>query len=161
VAEEQLRQSAERTRRLLRAAAVGLWEWNLLTDAVYFSPEWKRLLGYTDNEIVNRFEGWQKSVHPEDHALVLAAVDDLRNGRVPRYSVEIRMRHRDGSWRWILSEADLERNEKGEPVMMMGSHIEISDRKHAELALAASDCLPKPPSTPLQRTFAYWTEPTK
>ncbi|MCY7306263.1 MAG: PAS domain S-box protein, partial [Rhodoferax sp.] len=143
VAEEQLRQSAQRTRRLLRAATVGLWEWNLLTDAVYFSPEWKRLLGYADDEIVNRFEGWQKSVHPADHALVLAAVDDLRNGRVPRYSVEIRMLHRDGSWRWILSEADLERNEKGEPVMMMGSHIDITERKHAELALAASELFAK------------------
>ncbi|MCY7308858.1 MAG: PAS domain S-box protein, partial [Rhodoferax sp.] len=143
VAEEQLRQSAQRTRRLLRAATVGLWEWNLLTDAVYFSPEWKRQLGFADDEIVNRFEEWQKRVHPEDVARALAAVDDFRNGRVRRYSVEIRMLHRDGFWRWILGEADLERNEKGEPVMMMGSQIDITERKHAELALAASELFAK------------------
>jgi len=131
-AEEQLSLSSDRTRRILRAASVGLWEWNLLTDAVYFSPEWKRQLGFADDELANRFDEWQKRVQPEDLARALAAVDDFRNGRVPRFSVEIRMLHRDGSWRWILGEADLERNEKGEPVMMMGSHIDITARKQAE-----------------------------
>jgi len=131
-AEEQLSLSSDRTRRILRAASVGLWEWNLLTDAVYFSPEWKRQLGFADDELANRFDEWQKRVQPEDLARALAAVDDFRNGRVPRYSVEIRMLHRDGSWRWILGEADLERNEKGEPMMIMGSHIDITARKQAE-----------------------------
>ena len=138
-AEEQLRQSADRTRRLLSAASVGLWEWNLLTEAVYFSPEWKRQLGYADDEIANRFDEWQKRVHPEDLARALAAVGDFRDGRAPRYSVDVRMLHRDGSWRWIHGEADLERNEQGEPVMMMGSHTDITDRKLAELAQQAAE----------------------
>ncbi len=138
-AEEQLRHSAERTVRILHAAAVGLWEWDLLTDAVYFSPEWKQQLGYADSEIANRFDEWQKRVHPDDLAQALTAIDNLRTGRAPRYSVEMRMRHRDGAWRWILAEADLNRNENGEPVLMMGSHSDITDRKQAQAALAASE----------------------
>ncbi len=133
-AEEQLRQSADRTRRILRAAAVGLWEWNLLTDSVYFSPEWKGQLGYADDEIANRFDEWQKRVHPDDLARAMAAVSDFRDGRTARYAVEIRLLHRDGSWRWIYAEADLERNDRGEPVMMSGSQIDITVRKQAEAA---------------------------
>jgi len=95
-AEELLRQSAARTSRIVRAAALGLWEWNLLTDEVYFSPEWKGQLGYADDEFANRFDEWQKRVHPEDGPRVQAAVDDFRAGRTPRYAVELRLRHRDG-----------------------------------------------------------------
>jgi len=138
-AEELLRQSAAKTQRLLRAAAVGLWEWNLVTDAVYFSPEWKLLIGYADDEIANRFDEWQTRVHPDDLVRALAAVGDFCAGRAPRYSVEIRMLHRDGSWRWILGEADLERNDMGEPVAMMGSHIDITERKRAEEELRFSE----------------------
>ena len=65
-------------------------------------------------------------------APIHAAVADFRAGRVPRYAVDIRLRHRNGSWRWIHGEADLERNEKGEPVTMRGSHIDITERKQAE-----------------------------
>ena len=132
--EDQLRQSADRTRRILGAAAVGLWEWNLVTDAVYFSPEWKQQLGYADDEFANRFDEFEKRIAPDDLARALTAVADFRAGRVPRYAVDVRLRHRDGSWRWIHGEADLERNEKGEPVMMRGSHIDITDRKQAEAA---------------------------
>jgi len=131
-AEAQLRQSADRTRRILHAAAVGLWEWNLVTDAVYFSPESKQQLGYADDEIANRFDEWEKRLHPDDLARALTAAADFRAGRVPRYAVDIRLRHRNGSWRWIHGEADLERNEKGEPVTMRGSHIDITERKQAE-----------------------------
>jgi len=137
--EELLRVSADRTRRILRAAAVGLWEWNLLTDAVYFSPEWKKQLGYADDEIANRFDEWQKRVHPDDLARVLAAIQDFRDGRLPRYGEEMRMLHHDGSWRWTYGEADLERNDKGEPVLMMGSQIDITERKRMALALADSE----------------------
>ncbi len=136
--EDLLRQSADRTRRILHAAAIGLWEWNLLTDAVYFSPEWKQQLGYADDEIANHFDEWQKLAHPDDLPRALAAVSDVRDGRVPRYAVEVRLRHKDGSWRWIYGEADLERNDKGEPVMMRGSQIDITERKLAELALRNS-----------------------
>jgi len=137
--EELLRSSADRTKRIVRAAAVGLWEWNLLTNEVYLSPEWKGQLGYADDEMPNRFDEWQERVHPEDLPRALAGVSDFRAGHTSRYVAELRLLHRDGSWRWIYSEADLERNEKGEPVLMMGSQIDISERKQMEQALAASE----------------------
>ena len=133
-AEDMLRQNAEMTRRILHAAAVGLWEWNLLTNAVYFSPEWKQQLGYADDELANQFDEWQKRLHPDDLPRALTAVDDFLQGRVPRYAVEVRLRHKDGSWRWSYGEADLERNDMGVPVMMRGSQIDITERKQAEAA---------------------------
>jgi len=133
-ADDLLRQSADRTRRILHAAAVGLWEWNLVTDAMYFSPEWKQQLGYADDEIANQVDESRKRTHPDDIARARAASADFREGRAPRYAIELRLRHKDGSWRWIHSEADLERNEKGDPVMMRGSHIDITERKQAEAA---------------------------
>ena len=111
--ETQLRRNADRTRHLLRAANIGLWEWDLLTNEVYFSPEWKGQLGYADAEIPNRFDEWQQRVHPEDLKGALTAVDDFRSGRAPQYSVQIRLRHRDGSWRWIYGDAQIERNDDG------------------------------------------------
>ena len=140
-AEHTIRQSAERTRHILHAAKVGLWEWNLETDAVYFSPEWKQQLGYSDDAIANQFDEWQKRIHPEDLAYTLAAVDDFRFGRAARHSVETRLLHRDGSWRWILAESDLEYNHKGEPILMMGSHIDVTERKQAKAALKQSNHL--------------------
>jgi len=132
-AEELLRQSAARTSRIVRAAALGLWEWNLLTDEVYFSPEWKGQLGYADDEFANRFDEWQKRVHPEDRPRVLAAVSDFRAGRTQRYAIELRMMHLDGFWRWMYGEAELERNDSGEPVSIMGSQIDITERKQMAL----------------------------
>ncbi len=135
--EQLLRQNADRTRRILHASAVGLWEWNLLTNEMYFSPEWKQQLGYADDEILDDFDEWQKRVHPEDLGRALAAVDDFREGRVPSYAVEVRLRHRDGSWRWIYGEAELEHNENGEPVTIRGSQIDVTERVHSAQVQAA------------------------
>lgn len=134
-----LRESEVRTRRLLAASDVGLWDWDLVSGEVYFSREWKRQLGYDEHELPDRFDEWQARLHPGDHEWLLKRIADYREGRVAAYDAEVRMRHRDGSWRWILSRADFVRNAAGEPVRMMGSHIDITGRKQSEEALAASE----------------------
>lgn len=138
-AEAALVASEARTRLLIRAASVGLWDWDLRSDEVYFSPEWKQQLGYSDDEIPNRFEEWEQRLHPADREATLAAVREFRFGVRLAYDVEFRLRHKDGSWRWILARADVTRDAMGQAVRMMGCHIDITTRKESAAALRVSD----------------------
>ena len=131
-AEEALRETRERAQLLVEASNVGLWDWNLLTNEVFFSPEWKLHLGYANHELPDRYEEWESRLHPEDRKSTIDAVKDYIEGRRMDYDVEFRLRHKDGSWRWILARADMVRDAAGKPVRMMGCHVDITGRKQAE-----------------------------
>jgi len=135
-AEAALRESLARLRLLMKAGNVGLWDWNLLTNVVFFSPEWKAQLGYADDEVPGRYEEWESRLHPDDLARALEAVRAFVGGARPDYHIEFRLRHKDGSWRWILARADKEFDANGKPVHLMGCHIDITERKAAEESLA-------------------------
>jgi PAS domain S-box-containing protein len=132
MAEVAARESEARTRLLIRSSNIGLWDWNLATNETFYSREWKRQLGYGDDELANCFEEWEKRLHPDDRGPALQAVRDFQEGRRPTYEIEFRLRHRDGTWRWIYTHADLLRDASGKPARMMGCHIDITARKHAE-----------------------------
>ncbi len=131
-AEEALRESEARTLILVESSNVGLWDWNLVTNEVFYSAEWKSQLGYAGDELPGRYEEWKNRLHPEDCDATLAAVEDYIEGRRAAYDVEFRLRHRDGSWRSMLSRAKLTRDETGTPLRIMGCHIDITERKDAE-----------------------------
>ena len=138
-ADRRLWENQGRLRQLIHAAdggPGGLWAWDLVTNAVYFSPEWKQQLGYADRELPNLFEEWDRRLHPEDRERTLATVRDYRAGLRAFYDMEFRMRHRDGSWRWIFARADFLRDSTGQPVRMLGYHFDITERKQAEEAQA-------------------------
>jgi PAS domain S-box-containing protein len=134
-AETALRESEERMRLLVKSSNIGLWDWNLVTNEVFFSAEWKSQLGYADAELPSRFEEWESRLHPEDHEPTLTAVKDYLEGRRADYEVEFRLRHKDGSWRWLLTRANPTRDSTGHPVRIMGCHIDITERKRSEAAL--------------------------
>lgn len=127
----------ERLRLAVRAGNVGLWDWDLRTNEVYFSPEWKRQLGHAEEEITNRFAEWESRVHPDDLAPTLAKVQALIANPVAGYAMEFRMRHKDGSYRWMLAQADVLRDASGQPVRMLGCHLDITERNQAEALLNA------------------------
>jgi PAS domain S-box-containing protein len=132
------RESEEKLHTLLvnheaavRGGNVGLWHWNLETNDVWFSPEWKAQIGYEDHEIDNRFEEWERRVHPDDLPRVLRKVEQfIRNGE--HYCVEFRFAHRRGGYRWICAESSNVLNSEGKVVRACGSQIDITDRKQAE-----------------------------
>jgi len=129
-----LRRSEERYRLAEHATHDGLWDWNLLTGEDYFSPRWKAILGYRDDEIANQRSAFLNLLHPDDQT----RVDQATRGQMEkgnRYEVEFRLRHRDGSYRWVLSRGEAVRNAEGHPIRMVGSITDITERKRMERAL--------------------------
>ena len=139
-AEEALRKSEERFQLAIEASGLGLWDWHINTGIVYYSPEWKIMLGYAVEEIEDRFLSWERLVHPEDLPMALAALAAHLQGRSLCYEVEFRMASKEGGWKWIISRARVtERDEMGSPVRMTGTHKDISDRKHIQSALQENE----------------------
>ena len=138
-AEGELRDSEARMRLAVAASNIGFWDWNVLTNQVYFSPEWKGQLGYADAEFPNRFEEWESRLHPDDRTPTLARLREFLEGRATEYAVEFRLRHRDGSHRWIFTEASITRDATGRPLRMVGCHLDFTERKLAEAALQESE----------------------
>lgn len=133
--EKDLDDSRRRLDLAVRASNVGLWDWDLLTDDVFYSREWKRQLGFGETEIDDRLESWAALVHPDDLAPALARARAFIECPWDDYLTEFRMRHSDGSYRWILSRADLVRDESGRAVRMLGCHVDITRHKLREAEL--------------------------
>ncbi|MGH3086951.1 MAG: PAS domain S-box protein [Rubrobacteraceae bacterium] len=131
-AEADLRESRERFELAVRGADDGLWDWDLRTNTVYYSPRWKSILGYEDHEIEHRFEEWEKRVHPNDRDRAMKAVREHLDGLSPRYELEHRLLHRDGSYRWIRARGTSVRDENGKTCRLAGAHWDVTERKKDE-----------------------------
>jgi PAS domain S-box-containing protein len=137
-AEEALRASEFRLRCTLDVATDGLWDWNILTMQAYYSPSWIRLLGLEGQDIpLNNVFDWKGRVHEDDRLMVERALNDHLEGKVATYFVEHRVRHRSGTWKWFAMRGKVVQwNEEGRPMRMMGTMIDITERKQAEAQLA-------------------------
>jgi diguanylate cyclase (GGDEF)-like protein/PAS domain S-box-containing protein len=130
--EEALRESEERYALAAGGANDGLWDWRLKTDEVYYSPRWKEMLGYADEEVGASPSEWLGRVHPQDAARLSAALADHRSGDGSHFEVEHRLMHRDGDYRWMLSRGMTVHDADGRVVRMAGSLTDITERKLAE-----------------------------
>jgi PAS domain S-box-containing protein len=136
-ADRALRESQERLALVIQGSNDGIWDWDVRSNEVYFSPRWKGMLGYAEEEVASTFEGWRKLLHPEDHDRALATLQDYFEGRSESYELEHRLRHKDGSYRWILARGVALRDATGRPIRMAGSHVDLTGRKQAEERLRA------------------------
>lgn len=137
-AEEALRQSEERYELATRAARVGVWDWDMQTNEFHLDPNVKAILGYGDGEISNDIEIWSNYVHPDDKQAVMDAFQAHIEGKTPEFVYEHRMRHKDGSIRWILARGTAIRNAQGNPIRVIGTDTDITKLKQAEKALRNS-----------------------
>ncbi len=139
LANESLRMSEGRLKRTARAGNVGLWDWDLQIDQVFYSAEWKRQIGFEEHEISNGFGEWQNRVHEEDIATTLEKIRAVLSKATALFEAEFRFRHKDGSYRWILAHGSLLCDHDGKPQHMMGSHVDITELKLAQVVLRESE----------------------
>jgi PAS domain S-box-containing protein len=135
-AEISLQDSEERLRLALTAANQGLYDLNPQSGETVVSPEYATMLGYSPEELQETRARWIERLHPDDLAIVAKTYRDYVNGALPHYKVEFRHRTKNGDWKWILSLGKIvEWDANGQPLRMLGTHTDISDRKRAELEL--------------------------
>jgi diguanylate cyclase (GGDEF)-like protein/PAS domain S-box-containing protein len=127
--EQALRESEERYALAVRGANDGLWDWMLRPDRVYFSPRWKSMLGYTEDEIGDSPEEWFSRVHPDDLERVRAKLDAHTSGRTPRFEDEHRVRHKDGSYLWVMSRGFAVLDAEGRAYRIAGAQTDVTDRR--------------------------------
>ena len=134
--ENALRQSQERLQLALEGSALGLWDWQIGTNDIYLSPQWKTMLGYEEDEIEDSISFWERLLHPEDLSKAWEEIGLYLEGHTDIYEAEYRMRSKSGEWKWIMSRGKIfEWDESGKPIRMTGTHKDISDRKQAEQVL--------------------------
>jgi diguanylate cyclase (GGDEF)-like protein/PAS domain S-box-containing protein len=133
--EAALRESEERYSLAVRAANDGLWDWNLKTSQVYYSPRWKAMLGYGESEISSSPNEWLQRVHPQDVNSLKLMISAHLKGLSSHFECEYRISHSDGSYRWMLSRGMAVWDESGTATRLAGSSTDITERKAAEQKL--------------------------
>lgn len=132
-----LRRSEERLNLALRASDSGLWDWHVPTGDVYFNDHYYRIAGYEPDDFPHTFEQWIARVHPDDRQETLEQVERCRNAESVQLKTEFRFLRKDGTWMWVLGQGRVtQRDDRGEPVRFTGTHLDITQRKEAELQLA-------------------------
>jgi len=113
----------------------GVWDWNAVTNEVFFSKRWKEMLGFEENEISNDLSEWDKRVHPDDKDDVYVRLNHHLDGETPFYQHEHRVQCKDGSYKWILDRGKvISWTEGGKPLRVVGTHTDVTLRKEIELA---------------------------
>jgi diguanylate cyclase (GGDEF)-like protein/PAS domain S-box-containing protein len=131
-AEDALRESEERYALAASGANDGLWDWDLRNEKIYFSHRWKAMLGYGEKEIANIPEEWFSRVHPDDRAELESKISAHLSGRSTHFEGEFRIKHKDGTYHWVLSRGLAVRKMDGQAYRMAGSQTDITQRKKAE-----------------------------
>ncbi len=132
---EALRQSEERFELAMRGANEGLWDWNVETNDVYYSPRYKEILGYAEPEFRNQADEWSQRLHPDDLAQIMAEVVANLEKKAPSYKNTHRLQHKDGHYVWILARGVGVWNQEGKPVRVVGTIVDLTAQKQAEEAL--------------------------
>jgi diguanylate cyclase (GGDEF)-like protein/PAS domain S-box-containing protein len=128
-AEEALRDSEERYALAVRGTNDGIWDWSTKDQKIYLSPRWKQMLGYGEWDLTESPDEWFSRIHPEDRPRVDEKVRVHLEGKSPHFEDEYRMRHRDGTYRWVLSRGFAVRDGEGHPTRMAGAHTDVTDRR--------------------------------
>lgn len=132
--QQKLKESEDRFQRAVVGSNNGLWDLNFETSEVYFSPRFKELLGYTDEEMRASFEDWGQRLHPDDKARVFAERQKHLEHKGP-YDIEYRLKVKSGDYKWFRSKGQATWDKDGKPLRMAGSLSDISRRKEVEAQL--------------------------
>jgi PAS domain S-box-containing protein len=136
-----LEESSKQLKLIIENTSVGIWDWRIQDSTISFNDRWVEIIGYTLEELHPiTIDTWLSNCHPDDLEESNAKLQKYWAGETPDYSMEVRMKHKSGDWVWVYSSGKVaEWGENKQPLRMIGTHLEINDRKLAEEALAKSD----------------------
>lgn len=136
--ERALKESEETYRLAMDATTDGLWDWNITTGKVYYSPAWLKILNLTD--VVPEYSAWESRIHPDDKAEYLASLQSHLKGKTRFWSCEHRLKIKSAEWKWVLGRGKVEhRDSRKNPLRMVGTMTDISDRKLSEKIILESE----------------------
>ncbi len=135
-AENALKKSEDTFHLIMEATNDALWDWNLVTNEVYRNPRHITMLDYEPDEFTNSQEEWKSKIHPDDKPVVMKAIEENKNKERDFFEVEYRLRKKNGDYIWVLGRGKVvEFDKKGKPLRMIGTNIDITDRKKNEESL--------------------------
>jgi len=126
----------ERMELALLGSKDGIWDWNIVTNEVYLSSQWKQMIGYSDNELKNEFSTWDSRVHPDDLTPTMIGLQENIDGKTEYYEGIHRLKHKSGHWVWILDRGKAFFDEDGKATRMIGTHTDVSKDKELEFRSA-------------------------
>jgi PAS domain S-box-containing protein len=130
-----LREREERYELAVSGTNDGLWDWNLITNEVYFSPSWMRILGYEKEALPYHYSTWADNVHPDEIEQALRDINDHLQGKTDVYQNTHRLKHHDGHYIWIAAKGKCIHDEQGKPYRLVGTITDITEKKIAEQQL--------------------------
>jgi PAS domain S-box-containing protein len=133
-----LRESEERFQLAIRGSSAGIWDWVVGSEHVFYSPRFKEMLGYGDEEFPNHFDAFCRALHPQDRDRVLAAIFDHLEKQTP-YDIDYRLRTKQGQYLWFNARGAAQWSADGQPIRMAGSLVDITDQKRLEEDLIARE----------------------
>lgn len=138
--EEALRKSEQLWQFALEGAGDGVWEYNFQTGEVYFSKQYKKMLGYEENEFPNESSEWLSRIHPDDLAIIQKTDEEYASGKISSHHREYRIQHKSGHYLWILDRGMMvSATEDEKPLRIIGTHTDITERKLAEQGLRINE----------------------
>jgi PAS domain S-box-containing protein len=132
--EEKLNESEKRLDLALKGTGVGMWDWNIKTDKKIYSERWAEIIGYTLEELSSmNIDAWTQLTHPQDRKISDKLLEKHFAGETEYYISEVRMKHKNGNWIWLLDRGKVfEWDENGKPIRMVGTHLDITEHKKVE-----------------------------
>jgi PAS domain S-box-containing protein len=124
--EQQTHYLSERMKLAFDGSRDGLWDWNLIDNTLYFSPRWKEMLGYKDDELEDSFDTWQSRVHPDDLNQVLGDIESCIDDKEKVFENKHRLQHKEGHWVWIYDRGKVQRDVEGKAIRMIGTHTDLT-----------------------------------
>jgi PAS domain S-box-containing protein len=137
---QALQVSRQQLALALDTGQLGFWDWDVTSGRAQFSGRWASMLGFDLSEIEPHVDGWETLIHPDEKDAVWAVLSEHLAGDTEFYECEHRLRHKNGSWRWVLTRGRVvERDADGRPLRAIGTHADVTDRHEAEAALQEAD----------------------
>jgi PAS domain S-box-containing protein len=137
-----LAESEERFKLALDGTGLGVWDWEITSGEVVINPLWAAMLGYEVTEVRADASVWARLIHPEDYERLRSAMDEYLNNKTSSFYIEVRMRARDGRWKWMLERGEVvSRDEQGRPLRLVGTQRDIDQQKGAEEELHRRDAI--------------------